>query len=134
MTRDRTVSLIRDGVLDAWHVTLHHLQGNRTHHYMILVDGKRVELPKIIAEGLHGPRNPSVAPGKEVDLYDWTISLQPKGEKSKNVFTIHGTGKFSLQCEHIVGPTSANPQHPNLPFDKLATGKLESSARRRTTG
>ena len=88
-------------------------------------DGKRVELPKFIAEGLHGPRNPSVAPGKEVDLYDWTISLQPKGEKSKNVFTIHGTGKFSLQCERIVGPTSANPNHPNPALTKLATGKLE---------
>ena len=34
------VPLIRDGVLDAWHVTLHHIEGNRTHHYMILVDGK----------------------------------------------------------------------------------------------
>ena len=88
-------------------------------------DGKRVELPKFIAEGLHGPRNPSVAPGEEVDLYDWTISLQPKGEKSKNVFTIHGTGKFSLQCERIVGPTSANPNHPNPALTKLATGKLE---------
>jgi hypothetical protein len=34
------VPLLRDSVLDAWHVTLHHLQGNRTHHYMLLVDGK----------------------------------------------------------------------------------------------
>jgi len=34
------VALVRDGVLDAWHVTLHHIQGNRTHHYMLLVDGK----------------------------------------------------------------------------------------------
>lgn len=34
------VPLMRDSVLDAWHVTLHHLVGNRTHHYMLLVDGK----------------------------------------------------------------------------------------------
>jgi hypothetical protein len=34
------VQLVRDGVLDAWHVTLHHIQGNRTHHYMLLVNGK----------------------------------------------------------------------------------------------
>jgi hypothetical protein len=34
------VPLIRDSVLDAWHVTLHHLPGNRTHHYMLLIDGK----------------------------------------------------------------------------------------------
>jgi hypothetical protein len=34
--------LIRDGVLDAWHVTLHHLQCGRMHHYMLLVDGQPV--------------------------------------------------------------------------------------------
>jgi hypothetical protein len=33
------VALQRDGKLDAWHVTLHHIPGNRTHHYMLLVDG-----------------------------------------------------------------------------------------------
>lgn len=30
----------RDGALDAWHLPVHHIPGNRTHHYMILVDGK----------------------------------------------------------------------------------------------
>jgi len=39
-THWQKVPLIRDGVLDAWHVTLHHIQSNRTHHYMLLVDGK----------------------------------------------------------------------------------------------
>ncbi len=34
------IPLTRDSVLDAWHATLHHLQGNKTHHYMLLVDGK----------------------------------------------------------------------------------------------
>jgi hypothetical protein len=34
------VPLVRDGVLDAWHVTLHHIQGNRTHHYMLFIDGQ----------------------------------------------------------------------------------------------
>lgn len=34
------VPLTRDSVLDAWHVTLHHIVGNKTHHYMLLVDGK----------------------------------------------------------------------------------------------
>jgi hypothetical protein len=32
--------LMRDSVVDAWHVTLHHIQGNRTHHYMLLVNGE----------------------------------------------------------------------------------------------
>jgi hypothetical protein len=39
-TRWERTPLQRDSAMDAWHVTLHHIQGNRTHHYMILVDGK----------------------------------------------------------------------------------------------
>lgn len=39
-THWQKVPLVRDGMLDAWHVTMHHIQGNRTHHYMLLVDGK----------------------------------------------------------------------------------------------
>ncbi len=39
-THWQKVELHRDGRLDAWHVTLHHIPGNRTHHYMMLVDGK----------------------------------------------------------------------------------------------
>ncbi|HTL58072.1 MAG TPA: hypothetical protein VL361_20460 [Candidatus Limnocylindrales bacterium] len=39
-THWQKVALIRDSRVGGWHVTLHHLQGNRTHHYMLLVDGK----------------------------------------------------------------------------------------------
>jgi hypothetical protein len=39
-THWQPVPLHRDGKVDAWHVSLHHIQGNRTHHYMLLVDGK----------------------------------------------------------------------------------------------
>jgi hypothetical protein len=39
-TRWQKVQMNRDSVLDAWHVTLHHIIGNRTHHYMVLVDGQ----------------------------------------------------------------------------------------------
>ena len=39
-THWRKVPLVNDGILGAWHVTLHHIQGNRTHHYMLLLDGK----------------------------------------------------------------------------------------------
>lgn len=34
------VPLNRDGKVDAWHATIHHIPGNRTHHYMLLVDGQ----------------------------------------------------------------------------------------------
>jgi len=39
-THWQRVELTRDGKLDAWHTTLHHIPGARTHHYMLLVDGK----------------------------------------------------------------------------------------------
>jgi hypothetical protein len=39
-THWQKVPLTRDSVLDAWHVTLHHLLSNRTHHYVLLIDGQ----------------------------------------------------------------------------------------------
>jgi hypothetical protein len=34
------VPLMRDSVMDAWHVSLHNIPAHQTHHYMLLVDGK----------------------------------------------------------------------------------------------
>jgi RNA polymerase sigma factor (sigma-70 family) len=87
-------------------------------------DGKPVRLPRSLAEGLQQPRSTKVPPGKEVELYEWRIDLRPQGESSRNA-TIHGTGRFSLQRERIVGPTSGNPIHPNPALNKLGTGKLD---------
>jgi hypothetical protein len=39
-SRWQRITLHRDSVLDAWHATIHHIPGNRTHHYMLLIDGK----------------------------------------------------------------------------------------------
>jgi hypothetical protein len=36
------IPLQRDSAIDAWHTTIHHIPGNKTHHYMILVDGQPV--------------------------------------------------------------------------------------------
>ena len=55
-THWQKVPLVRDGVLDAWHVTLHHIQGNRTHHYMLLIDGKPTY--DKTCDGLAVPRGP----------------------------------------------------------------------------
>jgi hypothetical protein len=41
-THWQKVPLQRDGMIDAWHITIHHIPGNRTHHYMLLVDGDPV--------------------------------------------------------------------------------------------
>ena len=50
------VPLTRDSELDAWHVTIHHIPGNRTHHYMLLVDGHPVQDKH--ADGLAVPHGP----------------------------------------------------------------------------
>ncbi len=39
-THWQPVALHRDGKMDSWHVTLNEIPGGRTHHYMLLVDGK----------------------------------------------------------------------------------------------
>lgn len=56
------VPLQRDSVLDAWHITLHHIPGNRTHHYMLFVDGQPA--PDKTCDGLavpHGPQEEQFA-------------------------------------------------------------------------
>jgi hypothetical protein len=56
-THWQKVPLRRDSEVDGWHVTIHHIPGNRTHHYMLLVDGHPV--PDKHADGLaipHGPQ------------------------------------------------------------------------------
>jgi hypothetical protein len=55
-THWQKVALVRDGTLDAWHVTVHHIEGNRTHHYMLLVNGKPVQDKN--ADGLAFPHGP----------------------------------------------------------------------------
>lgn len=55
-THWQKVPLNRDGALDAWHVTIHHIPGHRTHHYMFLVDGK--PSPDKHCDGLAVPTGP----------------------------------------------------------------------------
>ena len=42
-TNWKKVPLIHERAMRSWHATLHHIQGNRTHHYMLLADGKPVQ-------------------------------------------------------------------------------------------
>ena len=56
------IAMTRDSVLDSWHVTVHHIPGNKTHHYMMLVDGKPVY--DKMCDGLavpHGPQEEQFA-------------------------------------------------------------------------
>jgi hypothetical protein len=75
-----------------------------------------------------------VAPGKEVVLYEWKVDLLTKEATGKGLVPIPGTGKFSLQCERVVGPTTGNPTHPDPTVAKLATGKLELEVKEAAKG
>ena len=50
------VPLVRSHKLDAWQVTIHHVPAHKTHHYMLLVDGKPVYDKN--SDGLAIPRSP----------------------------------------------------------------------------
>lgn len=61
-THWQRVLLQRDGKLDSWHATVHHIPGNRTHHYMLLLDGKPANDKN--CDGLavpHGPQEEQYA-------------------------------------------------------------------------
>ncbi|MCI0538695.1 MAG: sigma-70 family RNA polymerase sigma factor [Verrucomicrobiales bacterium] len=90
-----------------------------------ITDAGGIRPPGSRAEGRHLPHNVKVAPGKEVELYEWKFGLRPIEEGRPSNTWIYGTGKFTLQCERVVGPTGDIPDHPNPALDKLATGKLE---------
>jgi hypothetical protein len=55
-TNWQKVLLTRDSAQDAWHVAIHQIPINRTHHYMLLVDGKPVHDKH--ADGLAVPHGP----------------------------------------------------------------------------
>ena len=54
-THWRPVPMTRE-VSGGWHVTLHEIPGNRTHHYMLLADGQPVQDKH--SDGLAVPQGP----------------------------------------------------------------------------
>jgi hypothetical protein len=52
-TRWQTISLTHDPVQDTWSVTVQGIPGKRTHHYMLLINGKPVHDPA--CDGLAQP-------------------------------------------------------------------------------
>jgi hypothetical protein len=84
----------------------------------------------LIGLALSGKRHPStdvtLAPGKEVELYEWKAALRPASEsKNPNFEIIYGTGKFSIQYERVLANSTASAIKIDPALSKLATGKLE---------
>jgi hypothetical protein len=55
-TKWQRVPLSRDGVLDAWHVTVHNIPSHQTHHYVLLLDGEPAQDKN--CDGMAPPRGP----------------------------------------------------------------------------
>ena len=78
----------------------------------------------------------SLAPGKEIELYEWKLELRPASEallprgpyttkQSDRFSTLYGTGKFHVQYERVLGNSSSGTMKLDPTLSKLATGKLE---------
>ena len=71
----------------------------------------------------------TIAPGKEVELYEWSARLANDpvagGADDRGVIYHRGTGKLSVQYERVLGNSSASRIKIDPALSKLATGKLE---------
>ncbi|MFK5282849.1 hypothetical protein ACI3PL_25110, partial [Lacticaseibacillus paracasei] len=51
-----------------------------------------------------------MAPGKEIELYEWTPALRPASEKDDekpNHSTLYGTGKYQIHYGQVLGQSSS---------------------------
>ena len=95
-----------------------------------VVDGKGKSVPfkDGAPRGIYKPLDVSLAPGKETELYELHIGLSDSnGIGVPSDSTLHGTGKFSVQYQRVLGNSFLSSVA--IKFDpalsKLATGKLE---------
>jgi RNA polymerase sigma factor (sigma-70 family) len=88
-------------------------------------EGKTIRLGGVNLFGrlVHIPVDVNLAPGKEMELHDLKLKLEPASEGGDvtevSTEALHGKGKFQIQYEQL----AAAGIDPNL--TKLATGKLE---------
>jgi RNA polymerase sigma factor (sigma-70 family) len=88
--------------------------------------GKPVRLASVTAFGFHVPVDVTLAPGKEIELYEWKRELRPaKWIGNDGVPSLYGTGTFSVQYERVFGNSSSGSLKIDPELSKLATGKLE---------
>jgi RNA polymerase sigma factor (sigma-70 family) len=86
-------------------------------------EGKSVPHVRYEVSGeFHKPIEVNLAPGKEIELYEWRLELGP-GNKV-DPYTLRGSGKVSVQCEPVFGNSGAGQIRLAPILGKLATGKL----------
>jgi hypothetical protein len=88
--------------------------------------GKTVTLKGVFFSGLIQFKEVTLAPGKEIDLCELNLAVQPASEKDKaRPWSLYGTGKFQLQFERIGGNIGTGKIKFDPVLSKLVTGKLE---------
>ncbi len=88
--------------------------------------GNSVSLTSVsYAGGGHFPVEVTLAPGKEIELYELMLKLRPASDGKDRFSTVYGTGKFSIQYERVLGNSSSGFIKLDPALSKLATGKLE---------
>ena len=89
-------------------------------------EDKPVQLSSVISFWVQVPVEVNLAPGKEIELYEWKPELSPARDSGKAKFsTLYGTGKFHVQYERVFGNSSSRTIPLDPALSKLATGKLE---------
>src|SRR5262249_32460911 len=95
-------------------------------------DGRAVLQPMVVHD--IGERDAGVqelSPGMEIELYELQRQFRPASEssttKEKRPVSLYGTGKVTVQYEHVLGPPEMGTPRWKLDpaLSKLATGKLE---------
>lgn len=89
--------------------------------------GKAVTFKDGSPRGIYKPVDATLAPGKEVELYELGLALRDKATDTPQASTLHGEGKFRLQYERVLGDSmlSSVSIKTDPALRTLATGTLE---------
>jgi hypothetical protein len=86
----------------------------------IVTDGAGKQFPRVrieVSGEVHWPVEVSLAPGKEIELYQLKLELKPGNKVA--------SGTVSIQYERLFGNTGAGQIQLDPALSKLGTGKLE---------
>jgi RNA polymerase sigma factor (sigma-70 family) len=93
----------------------------------VTFNGKPVAFKDGSTRGIYKPLDVTLAPGKEIELYELSLTLADKAADPPQASTLYGEGKFQLQYERVLGDSmlSSVSIKTAAALRKLATGKLD---------
>jgi RNA polymerase sigma factor (sigma-70 family) len=98
--------------------------------------GNTVALKDGTPKGIHKPLDATLAPGKEIELYELNLTVSAKSTDTPEASTLYGEGTFRLQYERVLGDTSLSSVSIKCDpiLRKLATGKLDLQVKNQKKG